>query len=97
MLCFLINFGEVKQMNINPKQNEIYAKRSVNIGEVSIEINIMYPDKLSWNGVINESLPIDYSSSHTRLGKMLNKAIADYLTESDDYVVCGMNKDGSLK
>jgi len=84
-------------MYFKPKENEVYAKREVNIGEVSIEINIMYPDKLSWNGVINESLPIDYSSSHTRLGKMLNKAIADYLTESDDYVVCGMNKDGSLK
>jgi hypothetical protein len=28
---------------------------------------------------------------------MLNKAIAEHLTETDDYVVCGMNKDGSLK
>jgi len=84
-------------MYFKPKENEVYAKREVNIGEVSIEINIMYPDKLSWNGVINESLPSDFYDSHTRLGKMLNKAIADYLTESDDYVVCGMNKDGSLK
>jgi len=69
----------------------------INMGEVSIEINIMYPDKTTSTGVMVESLPIDYSSSHTRLGKMLNKAIADYLTKSDDYVVCGMNKDGSLK
>lgn len=84
-------------MYFKPKENEVYAKREVNIGEVSIEINIMYPDKLSWNGVINESLPSDFYDPHTRLGKMLNKAIADYLTESDDYVVCGMNKDGSLK
>ena len=84
-------------MNIEPKGNEIYAKRSVNIGDVSIEINIMYPDKITSTGLMVESLPIDYTDSHTQLGKMLNKAIADYLTESDDYVVCGMNKDGSLK
>ena len=84
-------------MNIEPKKNEFYAKRSVNIGGVSIEVNILYPDKLSWNGVVNDELPIDFTSSHTRLGKMLNKAIADYLTESGEYVVCGMNKDGSLK
>ena len=84
-------------MNIEPKKNEFYAKRSVNIGSVSIEINIMYPDKITSTGLMVESLPIDYSTSHTRLGKMLNKAIADYLTESGEYVVCGMNKDGSLK
>ena len=84
-------------MQISTKDGEVYAKRSVNIGDVSIEVNILYPDKLSWNGVVNDELPIDFTSSHTQLGKMLNKAIADYLTESDDYVVCGMNKDGSLK
>ena len=84
-------------MQISVKDGEVYAKRSVNIGDVSIEVNILYPDKLSWNGVVNDELPIDFTSSHTQLGKMLNKAIADYLTESDDYVVCGMNKDGSLK
>jgi hypothetical protein len=84
-------------MQISIKDGEVYAKRSVNIGDVSIEVNILYPDKLSWNGVVNDELPIDFTSSHTQLGKMLNKAIADYLTESDDYVVCGMNKDGSLK
>jgi hypothetical protein len=84
-------------MQISVKDGEVYAKRSVNIGDVSIEVNILYPDKLSWNGVVNDKLPIDFTSSHTQLGKMLNKAIADYLTESDDYVVCGMNKDGSLK
>jgi len=69
----------------------------VNMGDVMIDISIVYPDKKSKLGWTETSLPIDYSSSHTRLGKMLNKAIADYLTESDDYVVCGMNKDGSLK
>ena len=84
-------------MQISTKDGEFYAKRSVNIGDVSIEVNILYPDKLSWNGVVNDELPIDFTSSHTQLGKMLNKAIADYLTESDNYVVCGMNKDGSLK
>ena len=84
-------------MQISIKDGEVYAKRSVNIGDVSIEVNILYPDKLSWNGVVNDELPIDFTSSHTQLGKMLNKAIADYLTESDDYVVCGMNNDGSLK
>ena len=84
-------------MNIEPKGNEIYAKRSVDMGSVHIEINITYSDKLAWSGSVNESLPIDYTDSHTQLGKMLNKAIADYLTESDEYVVCGMNKDGSLK
>jgi hypothetical protein len=84
-------------MQISTKDGEVYAKRSVNIGDVSIEVNILYPDKLSWNGVVNDELPIDFTSSHTQLGKMLNKAIADYLTESDDYVVCGMNNDGSLK
>ena len=84
-------------MQISVKDGEVYAKRSVNIGDVSIEVNILYPDKLSWNGVVNDELPIDFTSSHTQLGKMLNKAIADYLTESDDYVVCGMNNDGSLK
>ena len=84
-------------MQISTKDGEVYAKRSVNIGDVSIEVNILYPDKLSWNGVVNDELPIDFTSSHTQLGKMLNKAIADYLTKSDDYVVCGMNKDGSLK
>jgi hypothetical protein len=45
-------------MNIEPKGNEIYAKRSVNIGDVSIEINIMYPDKIIY--WFNESLPILY-------------------------------------
>jgi len=84
-------------MQISTKDGEVYAKRSVNIGDVSIEVNILYPDKLSWNGVVNDELPIDFTSSHTQLGKMLNKAIADYLTESGEYVVCGMNKDGSLK
>ena len=84
-------------MQISVKDGEVYAKRSVNIGDVSIEVNILYPDKLSWNGVVNDELPIDFTSSHTQLGKMLNKAIADYLTESDNYVVCGMNKDGSLR
>jgi hypothetical protein len=88
---------KIKKMQISVKDGEVYAKRSVNIGDVSIEVNILYPDKLSWNGVVNDELPIDFTSSHTRLGKMLNKAIADYLTESDEYVVCGMNKDGSLK
>jgi hypothetical protein len=88
---------KIKKMQISIKDGEVYAKRSVNIGDVSIEVNILYPDKLSWNGVVNDELPIDFTSSHTRLGKMLNKAIADYLTESDEYVVCGMNKDGSLK
>jgi hypothetical protein len=88
---------KIKKMQISTKDGEVYAKRSVNIGDVSIEVNILYPDKLSWNGVVNDELPIDFTSSHTQLGKMLNKAIADYLTESDEYVVCGMNKDGSLK
>jgi hypothetical protein len=37
-------------MNIEPKGNEIYAKRSVNIGDVSIEIND--PDKIS-TGLMN--------------------------------------------
>ena len=97
MLCFLINFGEVKQMNINPKQNEIYAKRSVNIGDASVDIDILIPDKLAKHGWRTMILPKDFYDPHTRLGKMLNKAIADYLTKSDDYVVCGMNKDGSLK
>ena len=84
-------------MNINPKQNEIYAKRSVNIGDTSIDIDIVIPDKLAKHGWRTMLLPSDFYDPHTRLGKMLNKAIADYLTESDDYVVCGMNKDGSLK
>ena len=84
-------------MYFKPKKNDFYAKREVKIGDVDITIIISYPDKLSWNGSINEELPIDYSASHTRLGKMLNKAIAEHLTETDDYVVCGMNKDGSLK
>jgi len=97
MICFLINFGEVKQMNINPKQNEIYAKRSVNIGDANVDIDILIPDKLAKHGCRTMTLPKDFYDPHTRLGKMLNKAIADYLTESDDYVVCGMNKDGSLK
>jgi hypothetical protein len=88
---------KIKKMQISIKDGEVYAKRSVNIGDVSIEVNILYPDKLSWNGVVNDELPIDFTSSHTQLGKMLNKAIADYLTESGEYVVCGMNKDGSLK
>ena len=97
MLCFLINFGEVKQMNINPKQNEIYAKRSVNIGDASVDIDILIPDKLAKHGWRTMILPKDFYDPNTRLGKMLNKAIADYLTESDEYVVFGMNKDGSLK
>ena len=84
-------------MYFKPKKNDFYAKREVKIGDVDITIIISYPDKLSWNGSINEELPIDYSASHTRLGKMLNKAIAEHLTETDDYVVCGMNQDGSLK
>lgn len=71
--------------------------QQVNIGEVSIEINIMFPDKTTSTGSMNQTLPTDYSASHTRLGKMLNKAIAEHLTETDDYVVCGMNQDGSLK
>jgi len=97
MLCFLINFGEVKQMNINPKQNVISAKRSVNNGAASVDIDILIPDKLAKHGCRTMILPKDFYDSHTRLGKMLNKAIADYLTESDEYVVCGMNQDGSLK
>jgi len=84
-------------MYFKNNKNEVYAKRSVDMGDVMIDISIVYPDKKSKLGWTETSLPIDYSSSHTRLGKMLNKAIADYLTESDDYVVCGMNKDGSLK
>ena len=84
-------------MNINPKQNEIYAKRSVNIGDASVDIDILIPDKLAKHGWRTMLLPSDFYDPHTRLGKMLNKAIADYLTESDDYVVCGMNQDGSLK
>ena len=79
------------------KENEFYAKRSVDMGSVHIEINITYSDKLAWSGSVNESLPIDYTDSHTALGRKLNQAIAEYLTESDQYVVCGMNKDGSLK
>jgi hypothetical protein len=41
-------------MQISVKDGEVYAKRSVNIGDVSIEVNILYPDKLSWNGVVND-------------------------------------------
>ena len=84
-------------MYFKPKKNDFYAKREVKIADVDITIIISYPDKLSWNGSINEELPTDYLDSHTRLGKMLNKAIAEHLTETDDYVVCGMNQDGSLK
>jgi len=70
---------------------------SVDMGDVRIEINISYPDKLSWNGSITEELPLDYANSDTALGKKLNQVIAEHLTETDDYVVCGMNADGSLK
>ena len=32
------------------KENEFYAKRSVDMGSVHIEINITYSDKLAWSG-----------------------------------------------
>jgi len=84
-------------MYFKNKKNEFYAKRSVDMGDVRIEITICYPDKLYWSGSITEDLPIDCTDSHTALGKKLNQVIAEHLTETDDYVVCGMNADGSLK
>ena len=84
-------------MYFKNNKDEVYAKRSVDMGDVRIEINVSYPDKLSWNGSITEELPLDYANSDTALGKKLNQVIAEHLTETDDYVVCGMNADGSLK